>query len=190
MSGQNTIDASVFFFMIAKQLVGQRLRSVVYYETKRDPTDEGHWNEFGSAFDSLDIGLDMEIQDGHRFSLSWGRSRDWELYIADHSLASELVNYIATDVSSAPRWIALIGKEIRKVSLFTKQYEGSSPQHLLIEFASGDSVVFSSAKYMPGSDQVIEFADHVLATFSKETMLKYSIGAYSEFVSFKESSPK
>ena len=99
-----------------QSLVGERISKVKYFEINYEGGQE-YWNS-DLGFDSLDYGLDLEMESGAIEGIIWGSEfYQYGVSLVSASLDTELKSCQKIDVTKISRWHELIGNEIINVKV-------------------------------------------------------------------------
>lgn len=174
-----------------QHLVGRRIRDVRYHEIlysdeNGKPLDIPEWNK-DEAFDSLDYGLDIDLDDGSMRHITWGS----EFTQYGLSVKREPQHRVGTirvwPVANESRWRPLLGQRIISADAdwnWIKNVNGSNrveyPQALRLTFEDAHCV-YLSAFEVRGNDFRTGCMDHVTVFFEKKIAVNY--GAWSRTVS-------
>lgn len=183
-------------------VVGRCISTVRYYEIAYEES-QLYWDN--GQFHSLDFGLDLKMEDGCRFKISWDSEfYQYEISLSEGSLADQLAESVAMwDVSNHPKWKPLLHNEIvdAKVywswvefttwqkqdslgrhlrQLFQKPERRDYPQDVELVFASGGRAFFSAAQYLKDEDKLFGMSDEVTVIFSDEVAARYEVGSYAQ----------
>lgn len=167
------------FESLAKQLVGERIRGVNYFEIDYGAGRE-YWNQ-DSEYDSLDFGLDLEMASGRIWGIIWGSEFvQYGISILPFSLHSELGTYHHVDVSDQSRWAGYIGCTIENVQIAwangvayrNGKYEGEFyPQELILSFSSGGPVCIAALEIRESSHYGM--SDNITVFFDSSAAARY-----------------
>lgn len=138
-----------------QQLVGRTIQAVAYYEI---PYEDGQpmWNRESDSFDSLDFGLQLILDDGSTFSVTWGT----EFTQYNVSIRRDALGFV--DGESARRWDVqprwrehrLLDTPVtsaRSVWVAADSREHAEyPQDVRLKFESGAVVVVSAFECRDG----------------------------------------
>lgn len=171
-----------------QQLVDCRIRDVRYHEILYSDEngitlDVPQWNK-DEAFDSLDFGLDLILDDGSCWHITWGS----EFIQYGLSVLREPHRYVGTirvwPVADESRWRPLLGKRIISATVDWNWVEDSNgsnrvdyPQALRLKFESGDCV-YLSAFEVRDNDFRMGCMDHITVFFEEKIAVDY--GAWAE----------
>jgi hypothetical protein len=138
-------------------LTGRSIRAVTYRDLETSAATS-------QAFDSLDFGLTLHLDDGSDFSFTWG---DEMLAYGVSARRGRLD--AGRGREAGPRWQRLLGLRIRGVSV-TWQSEGDVvyPQTVRLELESGAPVIVSAFELKGGDEAGIARTDHITVFFSDE----------------------
>lgn len=159
------------FERVLQQLVGRTIQAVAYFEI---PYEDGQpmWNRESDSFDSLDFGLQMNLDDGSTFSVTWGTeftqynvsirqsplgfvegesARQWD--VQQRWRERRLLD--TPVVSARAIWIAADARD-------RTEY----PQDLRLAFASGAVVVISAFESRDG-ELNMGMMDHIRVFFDE-----------------------
>ena len=170
------------FEQTLRQLVGRTIRAVAYFEI---PYEDGQpmWNRESDVFDSLDFGLELTLDDGSTFSVTWGT----EFTQYNVSIRRDALRFV--DGESARRWDVqqrwrerrLLDTPIasaRAVWVATDPHEHDEyPQDVRLEFESGGVVVVSAFECRTG-EQNWGMVDHITVFFDEADADRKVHGAY------------
>ncbi len=162
-----------------RSLIGERISKVRYFEIDYEGGQE-YWNS-NSSFDSLDYGLDLEMESGTIKGIIWGSEfYQYGISLISASLDTELKSSRKIAVSEKSRWHELIGSEIKnvkviwswvkEVGLFKKKIY--YPQDLVLTL-SENKVVYISALEIR-EDTHFGMADNITIFFDTVTACKYT----------------
>ena len=165
-------------------IVGCRLARVRYYECAFD--NPGPLWSWDSRFDSLDFGLDLEMDDGAVFQFLWG----WGFVEHDIALNNpertpeEIAAWRVWEVSETSRWHDFVGKRISSIDVFWSGTRASTddqwteyPQDLRLTFETGQRVYLSALEiwddggFVGQQDNLTVFFDEATA---KEFLVDFS----------------
>ncbi len=159
-------------------LIGERISRVKYFEIDYEGGKE-YWN-FNSGFDSLDYGLDLEMESGAVKGIIWGSEfYQYGISLVSVSLDTELKSSRKIDVTEISRWHKLIGSEIKNVKVIWSWIKEVGlfknkiyyPQDLVLTL-SNNKVVYISALEIR-EDTYFGMADNITIFFDKVTACRY-----------------
>jgi hypothetical protein len=170
----------------AQALCGQRIAKVRYFEINYEDGQLG-WNYYGNRFDTLDFGLELEMESGELFDVIWDKEFvQYNLSLRNGSLREEFLNGIVAvrDVTTEPNWRRLQHQPISEVRVYWSRQEVDGvrtfyPQTIEITFAEADKVYLSAASYRPSRDELWSVSDDVLVIFRDEVAQRYHVGPYA-----------
>jgi hypothetical protein len=138
-----------------EEMVGHRIAKVRYHEiayTDADgvPLAEPEWN-WCPDFDSLDHALELTMEDGTVFYLTWG----WEFEQYNITVQSAPLHDVSAvrvwDVTESSRWTPQLGQKITAVDTFwswISMADGSQrtdyPQDIRLTFENGERIYVSA----------------------------------------------
>lgn len=173
------------FENIVMRLQGRRVMRVYYYEIPYE-TGAPSWNR--DVMDTLDFGLELEVESGQIFSITWGDEFvQYGISISENSLTMNVIDVRVWDVTMASRWSSIIGQMIVDIDTYWSWVESDDerqyyPQDIRLVFESGQSVFLSAAQYVEDSDELLGFADEVTVIFSDDVARHYRVGPYADTV--------
>ncbi len=136
---------------IARQLVGRTIKKVFYHEV--DYSDDKYHFFDDSRFDTLDYGLEFELDTGKFLFITWGSEfYQYGISIVDGRLSSIVTSSRYLDVNKSKRWQNLISRRIDSLEIFWCWCEKSGnpgyriyyPQDLLLRFEGNYDLVISA----------------------------------------------
>jgi len=163
----------------ARRLVGKKIFKVFYHEIDY-PDNESHFFD-DLRFDSLDYGLEFELDTGKHHSITWGSEfHQYGISIVDGRLSSVVSNSRCLDVSESKRWKVLIERSIDSLDVFWSWCEKCDksekriyyPQDLLLNF-EGDFEIVISALEIGDNDFAMGMMDNIVVFDDIEVAQKY-----------------
>lgn len=152
------------------RLVGRRVRAVYYFEL---PYPEGpQWARESATFDSLDFGLELDLDDGCKVSITWGHEfTNYNVSILDGPLEwAEGAPVPAWDARDRWRSLGLLDAPITSAHATwmprMRPEGGDYPQDIRLAF-EGDTVVVISAFESRGADFKLPMMDHITVFFDE-----------------------
>ena len=138
-------------------LIDNAITKVSYHEIDYG---DGHFHFFDDPrFDSVDFGLEFELDSGELIAITWGAEFcQYGISLIIDALSTVQASSRTRDVSSTSRWKPLLGKTIESADLFWSWFEESGkqetrvyyPQDLLLRFAGNSSIVISALEIRDG----------------------------------------
>ena len=164
----------VDFEKTLQQLVGRRIKTVSYFEILYgESQSQPMWNRASDSFDSLDFGLQLELDDGSIFSVTWGTE------FTQHNVSIRQAPLGFVDGETARRWDAaerwrerglldapIISARTTWLPPHVPPDKGEYPQDVRLEFASGAVVVMSAFEFRDG-ELNIGMTDHITVFFDE-----------------------
>jgi hypothetical protein len=157
-------------------LIGEVLRRVRYFEIDHQGT-QGAWAA-DIRFDSLDFGLDLLMESGKFFTISWGA--EFHPYGISFDTPLDSKGARVTDVSELSGWRRMLGKRIVDARIVWSWVEGSDlgrvyyPQDLVLCFDDRTIVYVSAIEVRHGLP--LGMADHITVFFDARTAKQFGVG--------------
>jgi hypothetical protein len=186
MNGKATMTKTEYLAQ-AEQLVGHRIIGVRYHEVlytddRNIPLIQPEWNR-NPDFDSLDHGLEFDLEDGSICHVTWGG----EFHQYGVSILRRAQQYVGDiriwDVTNESRWRDLLNLRIVKADVYWSwvQYEGDPrrieyPQSLRLAFEGG-AEVYLSAFEIRDENFRMGCMDSITVFFDRQAA--QSVGAWS-----------
>ncbi len=161
-------------------LIGERVVRVNYYELEYEGLEE-LWSEH-QDFDSLDHGLDLVMESGSSFGITWG-GEFFQYGISLHPLPLDghvVKGARIQNVTASSRWLSYIGKPILTVDLQWSWVTISDhptekiyyPQDMKLIFEGKKEIVLSALEMRGG--KALRFMDNITVFFHKGVWERYS----------------
>ncbi len=171
---------------VIRMLIGKRLTGVRYFEIRYD-TNEPFYICAPFPGHLLDYGCDLELEDGTIIGIIWDSEYfQYGIGVLKSSIASQLTDFSAWDVSKENHWTSLMNMAITKVKVHWSwaQYEGQEkqdyPQELEIQFDDGSIVFFSASQYDKAKDTLWGMSDDIAVVFDNDSAKRYGIGPHAK----------
>lgn len=169
------------FEQLVNSLIGKSIKHVTYYEINYEDNKE-YWNN-NQEFDSLDFGLDLNMNNGECYGIIWGSEfYQYGISLLEHTLKNELSLYKNYDVSLKSNWKSFINKEIIDINIiwsWIKETDNSNelyyPQDLIITF-NNNKKIYISALEIRDIDTVLYMMDNITVIFKEDIKNKYKVG--------------
>ena len=166
------------------RVVRVRYHEIDYLNDDGRPLAVPAWN--GSPdFDSLDYGLDLTMDDGAVFHVTWGTEFAQYGVTVQTEPLHDVSAVRAWDVSASSRWATLVGKRITSADVFWSWFEladGSQrteyPQDLRLTFEDGSHVYLSACEVREGGFRT-GMADHITVFFGNEVAESHQVGPFA-----------
>lgn len=167
----------------AAALCGQTLARVSYCEID----DEGHqpdWARYGSRFDALDFGLELETTRGEVFHMIWDdKFCQYGITLDKEVIREKVINCSIWDVTKNSRWYSVINTPIEAITIYrswidTDHIQVLCPTAFEIIFESGQHVFVAAARYFSDRDVLAPLTDEVAVLFEYEQAKRYRIGPF------------
>ncbi len=159
-----------------RSLIGYTITAVVYHEIEYS---DGEYHFFDDPrFDSLDFGLEFELDAGSSVSVTWGSEfYHYGVSLIKNEMCKILSKSHSRDVSNTERWKTILPGKIESTEVFWSWCEESAnpetriyyPQDLLLSFAGNKKIVISALEiradgsYMGMMDNIIVFDELEMA---------------------------
>jgi len=166
----------------AALLLGQRVVSIRYFGL--DIGGGLGWERVSDGLDTMDFGLDLDLDDGRTVGITWG----WEfgcygLSIQGHTLAKDLnMSGVGVwDLTAYRQWTRLIDAPIVSASVhwdvIFDNDKALVPLSLAITFETDagprDTVYVCAAHYVAEMDELFVGGDDVTILFGDDSALRY-----------------
>jgi len=159
-----------------QSLVGEQIKKVNYYEMIY--SDHGEYWGLNPDFDSLDYGVDFEMESGAIKGIIWGNEfYQYGISLIPGSLDTELERSSKIDVSYKNRWLEVIGKKIKSAKIIWASVEEGRfkkkiyyPENLILTFGENNMVCISALEI--GDDSYFA-ADNITVFFDESIARKY-----------------
>lgn len=169
-------------------LRGHSIARVRYFEIDYD-SGEPSWNYSSTLFDSLDFGLELEMEAGELFSVTWNNHfYYYGIDVWQHQLMGPDAQYKMWDVTHESRWSSLLHKPIHEVIVYWAWNEDMQkqktyvPQDMELRFVSGKRLWLSAATYMKDRDALFPMCDEVTVIFDDDVAQRYQIGQFRDYL--------
>ena len=154
-------------------LIGERVVHVFYYELEYEGFEQ-LWSEH-QDFDSLDHGLDLVMESGSSFGITWGDEfYQYGISLHPEPLNGNVVNGARVqNVSASSRWTDYIGKPIVAVELEWSWVVTSDspdekkyyPQDMKLTFEGKKEIILSALEMRDG--KALHLMDNITVFFHK-----------------------
>ncbi|MEM1057235.1 MAG: hypothetical protein AAGI52_17085 [Bacteroidota bacterium] len=170
--------------LAGSRVVQVRYHEIVYQSADGQPLGVPMWNE-APDFDSLDHGLNLTMDGGASFYVTWGM----EFTQYGVTVRTEPLHNVSAvrvwDVSNDSRWSPLIGQRIIAADVFWGQFwlaDGSQrteyPQDIRLTFEDGSHVYLAAYEVREGGFRM-DMMDHITVFFGDEAAQSYQIGPFA-----------
>jgi len=158
-----------------RRLVGRRINQVRYVEIDYQ-TGKPAWRVDGESFHSLDLGVELELEDQFA-AVTWGWEFDnYGVTILDTPLSGGSSRTWPAD----NEWAAWLGRPILEARLVWSFWTENGqqkryPQTVALRFDGAPTVWLSAFEYRPDTNFVMCSMDHITVFFRDEDLRKFRL---------------
>lgn len=168
-----------------RSMVGPRIAGVVYFELGVYSDPGPAWDR-DPDFDELDFGLELRLDDGDAYWISWGNAIYAYALSIEVDSTEDRRHMRQWDVSSNSRWQPLIGRAVTRAQIYWDwEQMDSGPRRwglqdleLTIE---GGRVVYTSALSIEPDREPFGHADSITVVTDEAVARRYAIGPFAQY---------